>query len=301
MDAYITEYGLVYPRYSIHEYNDRTYKIIRYKGARGVLGGRCRSGTATEKLDSSISRAKATILEYALCNEWKYFVTLTLDPEKYVRDDLGKFRKDLLQWVRDWRKKSNLPFDYVLVPELHEKGGWHLHGLFTDIPNLISFKALSKSGVKLPRKLINSDYLCWLEYSKKFGWCSVGEIKNLEATSFYLTKYITKDLARGNSAVGSHLYFASRGLNRKVKRGEVYSPSQFLDSFLTHDYPFCKTGWTDARKPMQDWTFALDLIDGVLIPMNSVAEEETSLEWEKFVEITETSFFGGKYEKSYNL
>ncbi len=36
-----------------------------------------------EKLANSISRSRQKVFEYAYCNDWDWFVTMTLDPKKY--------------------------------------------------------------------------------------------------------------------------------------------------------------------------------------------------------------------------
>jgi len=36
----------------------------------------------------------------------------------------------------------------------------------------------------------------WLDYANKFGWVALESVRNSEAVSAYLTKYITKDLSQ---------------------------------------------------------------------------------------------------------
>lgn len=55
---------------------------------------------------------------------------------------------------------------------------------------------------RLPRKLINSEYMNWTAYMEKFGFCSFGRINNPVAAGFYITKYITKDNDRMVQDVG---------------------------------------------------------------------------------------------------
>ena len=58
-------------------------------------------------------------------------------------------------------------------------------------------------------------------YRKRFGYISIDEIKNKEAVSRYITKYITKNLENCVKEVGAHMYYCSQGLKRAevVKRG----------------------------------------------------------------------------------
>lgn len=256
--------GALKASYNIYFYTDGIYKIIHFKGDRNrdFLSLKTKDVQKYDfKLDPAISRAKRVVLELALCNEWKYFATFTLDKTKYDRNDLAKWHKHFLQWIRDQRKASGLKIDFLLVPELHQDGAWHMHGLFSDIsPVLVSFAQLAAEGRQLPWKLISGDYYNWCSYEKKFGYCSFGVIRDRIATAFYCTKYLTKSVCESTLAVGSHLYYPSRGLNRSVLHGEVYGDSAFLNSFLTNKYEFVETGFT-ARRDNCDWSFAVDLMD----------------------------------------
>ena len=88
-----------------------------------------------EKLANNISRARSTIYELALCNEWQFFCTLTLDKEKYDRYDLKKFHKDLTQHIRDMNKKYKTKINFLLIPEQHKDGAWHMHGFLSGLPD----------------------------------------------------------------------------------------------------------------------------------------------------------------------
>lgn len=47
-----------------------------------------------EKLDNSISRTRSKIYEYAICNDFEYFVTLTLNSEKMDRSNIDEYIKN---------------------------------------------------------------------------------------------------------------------------------------------------------------------------------------------------------------
>lgn len=84
--------------------------------------------TQTEKTERSARRARAKLHEYALANEWDWFVTLTLDETKIERYDIDEIMKKLKNWLSNQVKRYGLK--YILIPELHKKGGIHFHGLF---------------------------------------------------------------------------------------------------------------------------------------------------------------------------
>lgn len=167
-----------------------------------------RGNVNDEKLDSNISRAKSTVFELALCNPWDYFVTLTLDQKKYDRYNLDKYIKDLGQFIRDQRKKYDTDVKYLLIPEQHKDGAWHMHGFLHGLTdNMLSVN--------------DYGYMDWLDYSKKFGFCSVDKIKHKEKASAYITKYISKDFGRGIKKLNAKMYYSSRGLKRAdlIKKG----------------------------------------------------------------------------------
>lgn len=182
----------------------------------------------TKKLVNSISRSKKQVLEKALCNEWKWFVTLTLDPKKYERDNLKKFISDLGQWIRDYRKKyKGYAFHYLLIPERHADGkNWHMHGLLSDLP----WEDLEPHPVQ---KLSEKGYINWSAYEKKFGFNSLGVIRNPVKCSMYITKYITKDLDKSVTALDQKLYYSSRNLKTAevVSQGRLTEPLDFLMDF----------------------------------------------------------------------
>lgn len=166
-----------------------------------------------EKLDNHIVRARSKIFEYVACNDFDYFITLTLNKEKYDRYDLREFIKDLGQFIRDYRKKYKVDIQYLLIPEPHKDGAWHMHGVIKGIPG--SHLIINKNG-----------YLDWTGYSDKFGWCSIDPIRSREAISKYMTKYASKALVASlKREKEKKLYYVTRGLKtaEKVKEGTLTS------------------------------------------------------------------------------
>ena len=184
------------------------------------------------KLDENIQRAKNAIFEYAFCNPWDWFFTGTLDPKKYDRSDLEKFHKDLTQWFRDYGKKHNLQIKFLLVPELHTDGiSWHIHGFLRGLPkeHLEQFVVGDVMGKALADKVKKGDVVYnWLPYAIKFGFCDLEPIRNAEAVSKYIMKYINKNLATSVKELNAHLYYHSRGLNK----AEVIKKEQWLQPSL---------------------------------------------------------------------
>lgn len=263
--------------HTIYRYTDQIYKVVQWYRPLNHFG----PGPAEErkhydkKLDASLSRTRRVILEKALCNPWEWFVTLTISGSKYDRSDLVTWRESLTQWLRDYRKKG-YDIRYLIVPEQHQDGSWHAHCLFYGIPesDLVRFCDMDVQGYRgpdghrLPRHLRESDYMNWVPYSQKFGFCSCGRIQNQTAASFYMTKYMTKDNDRRVSEVGLKSYYCSQGLNTASKHVDFYGRDPELDKLLVNDYEFCRTGMSHLRHGL-DWTFGLKYEDfSQLVPLD---------------------------------
>lgn len=230
------------PAYTIHQYREDIYKVVAFKGNRDpdrvFIRDREDNQRNETKLDSNFSRARSMVLQYALCNPWEYFFTGTLDQAKFNRYDLDTFQAKLSQFIRDKRKAYKAKFQVLLVPEHHKNGAWHIHGLVHDLPEGV----LSEFAFPAPQKLIDGGFLNWPDYMHKFGFCSLAPIRNPVATAYYISKYVSKDLAQRESDLGKHLYFHSRPLKKAEKASDVYLYNPGLDGLCTHEYDFCKVG-----------------------------------------------------------
>ena len=184
-----------------------------------------------ERLSQSISRAKSRIYELALCNEFQYFCTFTQSPDLRDRFDLRGFRKDFAMFVRNQNRARDSPVRYLLVPERHKDGAWHMHGLLMGL----SEKDLSEN---------EHGYLDWLLYRRKFGFFSCSPVRDSSACAAYVTKYVTKDMANQNMDAFGHLYFASQGLKRREQISSGFGRECPIDSFdFENDY--VKISWLD--------------------------------------------------------
>lgn len=154
----------------------------------------------SHKLACNIIRAKNTVIEYALCNNWDYFVTLTLNKENYDRYDLNTFKSDLSTFLNNYNRNGR-SVKYLLIPEMHKDGAWHMHGLLSGIAPKDLYK--NKNG-----------YLSWKQYDKKFGFISLSPIRDIAKCASYVSKYISKDLQDSIKELNAHLYYASKGLKR---------------------------------------------------------------------------------------
>ena len=184
------------------------------------------------KLANHIARARTRVFEYAICNNFEYFITLTINDEKLDRYDLKGYIKKLGQFIRNYRRDFGCDIQYLLIPEKHKDGAWHVHGLIKGIPE--DHLHINEHG-----------YLDWHAYKERIGWCSIDKVRNQEAVSKYITKYIRKsfDTDRGVSEKESKLYYSSRGLKRpeKIKEG-ILSTGQMYKIPFEYDNEYVKMG-----------------------------------------------------------
>lgn len=234
-------FGMGYSRDSVYlsnhailkKYTPDCYKVVFMKNCRqpgfeeqGETKGKRNSAGHTSKLDASISRSRSKIFELAMCNPWDYFVTLTLSPENGNRRDLHSFKSSLSKWLNNLNFRYDLNIKYLLVPEPHENGCWHMHGLFMGIPadmltpfsvhDHLPYRVLSM--LREGRKIFN-----WPVYAEKYGYVTCERIRDREATAKYITKYITKELGKSMVGLNEKLYLCSHGLKRAetVYRGTL--------------------------------------------------------------------------------
>ena len=183
------------------------------------------------KLDCNLSRVKRKIFEYVYCNPWEWFFTGTIDPKKYDAFNLDQYHKDLTKFIANFNFRYNLRIKFLFIPEKHKvSGGWHVHGFFMGLPEkyLIPFTTSDFIPKQMLYKLKKGSQLYhWKQYEKRFGFCDLEPIRNHEAVSKYVTKYVTKELENGVTEIGAHSYYCSRGLKTKKVLNRGYLPENF--------------------------------------------------------------------------
>lgn len=97
-----------------------------------------------ENQERAARRAKAKVRRLALANEFRWFVTLTYDPQKVDSLNPADAIRRMGQWCSNQVKRRGLR--YVLVPELHKSGRVHLHGFFSDSVEAVDSGHKDKSG-----------------------------------------------------------------------------------------------------------------------------------------------------------
>lgn len=217
------------------------HKVLRNKGVEDTSERKIfvRGSVNDDKMLESIIRAKSKIFEYAICNDWDYFITLTIDGKKYDRTNLKDYYKTFAQWLRDYQKKYKITIKYLLVPELHsDNKSWHMHGLIYGLP----YEHLQENS---------NGYLDWLPYQKKFGYCSIDFIKDKNRVASYITKYVSKGMTeqKGVTELNQKLYYCSKGLKTavEIKRGRLIC--EMNDPNFENE--FVKLKWFDGIVPTE--------------------------------------------------
>lgn len=168
----------------------------------------------------STRRTKQTIYEIARANHWDYFVTFTFADDRWNYDEK---KRQLRQWFNNFKKRQmkDREFEYLVVPELHEDGAIHFHGLLQgDLTDHIS----RKYGY-------NDKYVI---KSFRFGICEIEKVRNRYKVSNYITKYITKDLL--DQVKNKRRFFYSSGLY-KPKKEYFFTEEQSLFDFINNNFP----------------------------------------------------------------
>ena len=193
------------------------------RGKKSKIKGKAENAEqSAERFAQSLSRTRARIFELAACNEFTHFCTFTQDKEKRDRFNLAEFREDFAQLVRNLNRSraAGDKIKYLLIPEKHKKGGWHMHGFLKGLtPDDLRLFTLDE---KLPQRLRKQlkegvKIYDWTRYRRSFGYFTCTEIKNGTAAAKYITKYVTKDVAETARESGAHLFFASQGLKGRKK------------------------------------------------------------------------------------
>ena len=162
-----------------------------------------------ERLDV-LKRAKDKVFDISYCNEFTHFLTITFNPEEVDSKNPLEVMKKLKTWLNHQVCRKGLK--YLLIPELHKKGGIHCHALINDIFSFSDSGKLTKSGKTIYN--VND----W-----NYGFSTAIKLDDNKArVSHYITKYITKDLKK----IFGKYYWSSKNI---VRSPQIY----FLNSEFT--------------------------------------------------------------------
>lgn len=149
-------------------------------------------------------RARGEVYDIAKSNEWDWFVTLTLSPERVNRWDYEACCEELQKFTLILRRAGN---QYVIVPEQHKDGAWHFHGLI--IGDLKLTPATNYwTGELLVDKQGRTIYNI---RNYKYGLNTATAVGHSGKAANYLAKYMLKEM---KIPKGKKRYWASKDLKR---------------------------------------------------------------------------------------
>ena len=191
------------PKIYLYQYTDTTFRIVcqkytkekgfelhknidLYKQIEEFMGLNDEKITPDEEIDRiSLSRTKRNIRELALCNNFTYFATITVNSQfadRFSLTNCQEILKKKLRRLKDRAKYNKKDFGYIFITEKHKNGAFHFHGLvkgfdfYTNKNGYLSCKDLDE-----------------------IGFNSFSKIQDFEKTCNYITKYITKDCIRNEN------------------------------------------------------------------------------------------------------
>lgn len=154
--------------YELSEFSEEVQRRLEYEEANAELFGGA-FGKAShyqpqyqappdseDSRKASLRRARRKIFDYAICNPFDCFVTLTLDKTLIDRGDYNAVIKRLSTYLDNRVRRHGLI--YLGVPELHRNGGIHFHFLMNSAAlKLTDSGTVSIEGRKKPIKIATAD------------------------------------------------------------------------------------------------------------------------------------------------
>ena len=192
-------------KYFLKMYNNNNMRIYSTitKDRKFLKFEKTNKTTEEEKERISLSRTKRNIREIALCNDWEFFATWTINSLNADRFSL-QATQDLMHKSLKAYQRKNKDFKYIFITEKHKNGAFHFHGLIKGIGSY---------------KVNNNGYLTIPFFEEKLGFFSLSQIKDFTKCCNYITKYITKDCIKNEK---NQIYFCSKGL-KKATSEQIYN------------------------------------------------------------------------------
>lgn len=194
-----------------------------------------------ESLARARRRARGAVTDIALSNEFRYFVTLTLDRQKVDRYDVGEVTKKLNNWLDNNVRRKGLK--YVLVPELHKDGAVHFHGFFNDaLPAVDSGTLTTKGKPRKPRSkaerqrmLDAGAHVVYNLPAWSLGFSTAIELYgDRRAAVGYVCKYISKAADK----VGGRWYYSGGDLMRPEVTYHSVTFKELCDEYAAIARPY---------------------------------------------------------------
>lgn len=153
-------------------------------------------------LKVSYNRTRNNLYKYLRMCAWQFFITLTFSPDVIDRFDFSACMKKANKWIQNQKFRYANDLQYILVPEHHRDGAWHIHGVLANVGNMSFIDSSHKD--KKGRTVYNLSG--W-----KNGFSTSTKVTDICKVSSYMTEYITKDLCK--VTMGKHRYYRSNNIS----------------------------------------------------------------------------------------
>ena len=270
----------------LYNYNNSgSYRLVELKNTTSLAKSQSKKqpNTSIEKIYyNNISRAKTSVKDIVLSNDFNYFVTITIKNEfdRYNVDNAFSFLK---KFLKKYKRKYHI-FSYIFIAEYHRDGAIHFHGLvflpssaidFDLYPRIIKNQKNNKFFHTFSSKIFD-----------EFGRNTFDFITDKQKISSYILKYITKDTLRTST---HRLYTCSHALKRadktylnNSKLEDIYNNKQFFENEFYKIIDFKADELTQQQK--------LDLLNSKAISKYDIAKDyEALLFYKKFKNIIKKS------------
>lgn len=180
---------------------------------------------AVHSFYTSFNRTKNKIYNYARDNVWEWFLTFTFDPkiiDSFNYDIIVKCMTDFLRYIGN---HSSSKTKYLIVPERHKSGRYHLHGVFSNMDMSLWKMKFSGHTTKGGLPIYNISGF-------PFGFTTATQVQSSVRVSHYIAKYITKDMF--DSIKNKKRYWSTRNLDSGKHTTMMISKSELktlLNSF----------------------------------------------------------------------
>lgn len=170
----------------------------------------------------SLTRTKQTLTDLVLMNDFDMFATFTFNKNRH---DINSCKLTMSNWLKS-QQKTHGKFQYLIVPEYHKDKALHFHALLQHYTGNLSPAINPHSNKPLMTK---SGLPIYNISSYRSGFSTITKIKNQEATSKYIRKYITKDMPEFSS---KKRYWSSKNLNKPLTIYDI--EDNYYDKIATH-------------------------------------------------------------------
>ncbi len=229
----------------------------------------------------NLKRAKDRVFDIVYQNEFKYFVTLTLNDENenINREEPQTLIQPLRIWLSHQVQRKGLK--YLLIPELHKNGAVHCHLLINDVFKLVDSGTVIYNGRPHKVEYLKSKgvypYGLKTVYNIpewKYGFSTAIELSGeIARVAYYMTKYITKDLKK----IFGKYYWSSRNIVRECETEYINT------NYSEIPHKEYKTSFYDLEAGQMSFKYERHVIDLTNQDINAFADvsdvDFTQIEW----------------------